>query len=360
MKKLKADPLRVYIPEPETFIRQHHLKPEPENWEDGIRLATDPGTFEWWYFDCTFEDGSTCVVVYYTKPLLKRRGPLRPSIQINITRPNGTRIKKVPVFHPKTFYASDKQCDVKIADNWVKGDLKACDIHAAHENVRVDLQMKTIIPTQRVGASRVYFEKNGEQEKYFFAWFPAIPYGIVHGTIVYDNIEHQVTGYGYHDHNFGNMSLPSAMSHWYWGRANIGDYHTIFLQLVTKAKYGPMIIPVFIFTHGPKVVLADNHCDVKAIGDVKHKDGRHYPEKMIWHCHKASSSAEITITQPQIIEARSLLEDFPHFIQIIAKWIVNPYYFRFRANMTIKVDLGETHEIVNGEGLYELMLLSGK
>jgi len=36
-----------------------HLAPEPQLWEDGMRTDASAGTFEWWYFDSQFSDGST-------------------------------------------------------------------------------------------------------------------------------------------------------------------------------------------------------------------------------------------------------------------------------------------------------------
>ncbi len=48
-------------------------------WEDGLRSNTDPGTFEWWYFDAQFEDGSTAVIVYATKPIINP--PRSPAAQ---------------------------------------------------------------------------------------------------------------------------------------------------------------------------------------------------------------------------------------------------------------------------------------
>ena len=47
--------------------------------EDGQRIGTEKGRYEWWYFDAHLDDGATVVVVFYTKPNvsptdLSRRG----------------------------------------------------------------------------------------------------------------------------------------------------------------------------------------------------------------------------------------------------------------------------------------------
>ena len=36
--------------------------------EDGQRIGTEKGRYEWWYFDAHLDDGATVVEVFYTKP----------------------------------------------------------------------------------------------------------------------------------------------------------------------------------------------------------------------------------------------------------------------------------------------------
>jgi len=60
---LKAEGLRPGIVEP---------------WEDGWRTAQEAISFEWWYFDAQFEDGSTLVVAWGTRDFNDTSGPLKP------------------------------------------------------------------------------------------------------------------------------------------------------------------------------------------------------------------------------------------------------------------------------------------
>jgi hypothetical protein len=60
--------------------------------EDGFR--TNPGgsgTFEWWYFDAVFDDGSTLVINFMVKDLRSRRGVHQPAapmvtLQLDLAR----------------------------------------------------------------------------------------------------------------------------------------------------------------------------------------------------------------------------------------------------------------------------------
>ena len=42
-------------------------KGSPKPWEDGLRTNGAKGTYEWWYFDSKLNDGSSLVVVFFTK-----------------------------------------------------------------------------------------------------------------------------------------------------------------------------------------------------------------------------------------------------------------------------------------------------
>ena len=48
----------------------------------------------------------------------------------------------------------------------------------------------------------------------------------------------QVTGTGYHDHNWGNRQMSSGLDHWYWGRAHIGDYTVVYAMLTSRGLFG--------------------------------------------------------------------------------------------------------------------------
>ena len=64
----------------------------------------------------------------------------------------------------------------------------------------------------RPGAGGFVFGDDG-----YFTWLCAVPRGTVTGTLYYDGKEHQVTGAGYHDHQWGNVKHNSTWDHWIWG-----------------------------------------------------------------------------------------------------------------------------------------------
>src|SRR5574341_69405 len=234
-------PKQIILSNSPELLARDRLTETVAPWEDGQRADTSCGSFEWWYFDAHFDDGSTAVISFTTKPLLERNGPLKPAVSMTVTRPDGTKFSQFPVFPSNQFTASQESCDVRIGPNWTKGDLHRYQIHVemnplmdGGQALAADLSFRGLVPPWRPGGGKAYF---GDLEHYF-AWLPSIPYGTVEGTLTYNGQTHIVKGTGYHDHNWGNVGLNVVMDHWYWGRAHLGDYTLIFVEQVASAKYG--------------------------------------------------------------------------------------------------------------------------
>jgi hypothetical protein len=339
------------------FLERDGLAPEPATWEDGLRADTGPGSFEWWYFDAHFDDGSTAVIVYATKPLLERRGPLKPMLSFAITRPDGTKVGTYPLYPPGDFHAAWEQCDVRIGPNWAHGDLHRYELHAEAEagGMAADLIFTGIVPPWRPGTGKNYYD---DALTRYFAWLPAIPFGTVEGALTYGGQTRRVTGTGYHDHNWGNIGLDQVMSHWYWGRAHLGDFTIIFVEMVSTQGYGGVKLPVLMLAKGDRILAGDGRSLALQTQDfVRHSNGRTYPQALDWHWQTAGETVHLALRRPQVIEAASLLGFLPRWQQWLGRLLTNPYYFRFRADVELAIDLGEVRATEHGEALYELMIL---
>ncbi len=337
------------------FMAREGLAIEPASWEDGLRAETGRGSFEWWYFDAHFDDGSTAVIVYATKPLLERGGPLKPMLSFAVTRPDGSKVAAYPLFRPGQFNAAKARCDVKIGLNWARGDLHRYELHAEAGELVADLTFTGSVPPWRPGAGKNYYD---DALARYFAWLPSIPFGAAEGTLTYDGQTRRVTGTGYHDHNWGNIGLNEVMSHWYWGRAHVGDFTLIFVEMVSTRAYGSVKLPVFLLAQGDRILTGDGGPLVLQTGDfMRHDSGRSYPQALDWHWRSPEGAVDLVLRRPQVIEAASLLGFLPAWQRWLARLVANPYYFRFSADLELTVDLGEVHAVESGTALYELMIL---
>ena len=55
-----------------------------EPWEDGLRTDGSKGTYEWWYTDMHFSDGTIAVVIFFNKSPLEANGPVKPQDRIAV------------------------------------------------------------------------------------------------------------------------------------------------------------------------------------------------------------------------------------------------------------------------------------
>ena len=339
------------------FLKRDGLTETIAAWEDGLRADTGRGSFEWWYFDAHFDDGSTAVIVFGTKPLIERNSPLKPIVSLTITRPDGTKAASFLVLPPEQFKAAKESCDVRIGPNWTRGDLHRYEVHFESGDLAADLIFTGIVPPWRPGAGKSYF---GDLEHYF-AWLPSIPYGTVEGSLTYDGQARNVKGTGYHDHNWGNVGLNEVMDHWYWGRAHIGEYTLIYVDQIAANPYGNTHRPVFLLAKGAQILTGDGGpLSMQTRDLVRHEGGYSYPREVDFNWKSGNEAIQLRLRQPKLIEATSLLTLLPKWQQGLARLFANPYYFRFNANLELDIALDALSATERGPALYEIMILQGK
>lgn len=340
------------------FLARDGLSETIQPWEDGQRVPTDRGAFEWWYFDAQFQDGTTAVIVFATKPIINPAAPLTPNLSLTITRADGHKTIEFDLPPPNQFSASTESCNVCIGSSWARWSEASghwiYHLHAETHTMAADLTFRGLVPPWRPGAGKAYF---GSLDRYF-AWLSAIPYGSVEGMLRYDGQTHVVQGMGYHDHNWGNVALPAVLDHWTWGRAHISEYSLIFVEQIAHRRYGSARIPAFLFAKGTQVLADDAHfLTTEARRFVRHPGGRVYPQEIDFTWARDREQIRLTLREPVLIEAASLLFTLSPWLRPLARLLANPYYFRFSATLHLDIELDGLHDSVRGPALYEIMLL---
>lgn len=234
-------------------------------YEDGRRVKVTDKTFEWWYFDTIMEDGSTCVVTFFSKPPFAV-SPLQPFLELNISTPKG-KYYQAEAVNPGRFSAATDRCKVIMGPNRVvdkKGDLRTYKLVAeaksdSGELLKADLLFEDWVPGWRTGP----YLPPDEAAKLWLGEQIVIPSGTVRGTLTYGGKPHEVKGTCYHDHQWGGgapqMQEGLSVTSWYWGRARAGDHSIVFAQILGRVGSGP-IVPVgalFMFACGTRMTYDD-------------------------------------------------------------------------------------------------------
>jgi len=233
------------------------LKPEElgltaqiQKFEDGLRTEAKSGSYEWWYFDSKYPDGSSLVIIFYTKHVTSFAKDFKPFVSLNYIHPNGREIRTELWSEDYSF--SKDGCDVRIGDCYIRGDLSRYEIYFKNEDAECKLTLVGSVPSWRPDSGHIYFG-----EKDFFAWLPSVPEGTVNGELKTKGETVQLCGTGYHDHNWGNKLMILLMNDWYWGRAKIGDYVVVSSYIYANKKDGYKATPVFMLAKDGKILTGD-------------------------------------------------------------------------------------------------------
>ncbi|GIF73997.1 lipocalin-like domain-containing protein [Asanoa siamensis] len=225
-------------------------------WEDGARTDGRAGTYEWWYFDAHLDDGAKVVVVFMNKDLSATGGGLAPQLRVNVDLPDGTTSNHTIAVPAAQWSALRGRTDVRMwpGNHFTGYGLRDYRIEATAGDVQVDLTLTADVPAWRPATGHMLFGPVRDLE---FSWLPAVPQGTVRGSYTVAGVRHDVTGVGYHDHNWGNVGLLKIVNDWYWGRGQAGPYTVIASFITATATYGFHEIPIFMLARDGRIIGDD-------------------------------------------------------------------------------------------------------
>ncbi len=204
-----------------------------EKWEDGTRTnGGEKNTYEWWYFDFKFSDGTIMVIDFLTKPVNKINTKASPFYFVDIVFADGSEYKKFWRYKKSDFRIAKDSCFISFGNSYVRGNLKEYHIHIEEEDFLLDLSLNNKSTSWRAKTGYLLFDS----DKYF-AWVVAVPEGIAKASFSIAGKQFNLNGYGYHDHNWGNYLMHKLMHHWHWSRTHFKNYTVIAASIVATKKY---------------------------------------------------------------------------------------------------------------------------
>ncbi len=325
-------------------------------WEDGARTDNRPGTYEWWYFDAHLDDGAKLVVVFQNKDVVNPDRPLSPLLRLNLDLPDGRSFEKLVSLPAGAWNAATERADVRLADNRFEGDLHTYRITATAEEVSVAVTLTGQIPPWRPATGHLVFGANRELE---FAWLPAVPQGAVTGTYTVDGVTTAITGVGYHDHNWGNVSLVKIIHDWYWARGQAGPYSVIASYITAVEKFGSQAIPVFMLARENEIV-ADDASLVRFETEGVYPDdvtGKPVASVTRYIYEHGDDTVVVSFTRERDLTRALMVDELPRMKRLLAKLArFDGAYLRFAGPMTVSVfRSGEQVEEYSDDAIWELM-----
>ena len=332
---------------------------EVEIWEDGARVDGSKGSYEWWYYDSHYPDGTILVIFFFSKMPINVNGPIKPIATIELTLPDGRKFEEeVYATIEESHYANDR-CDVKIGKCHCQGDLKHYDVVFKGKNISATLTLDGTIKAWRSQTGSIFF---GDNEEHYFAWLPAIPEGKAVADVTYNGGKKlHLEGSGYHDHNWGNISMLSLMHHWYWGRAKIGEYKVISSWITGAKKYGYKDFDVFMLARNGEIIGDNSNHTLRFVPQDRYLDeytGKPVYNKVIYeYTTESGEEYRITYDRKGDINKTCFVDVLPKPLGILARAVgFDGGYLRFDGLASIeRLENGVVVESVTDPAVWELM-----
>ncbi len=168
-----------------------------------------------------------------------------------------------------------------------------------------------------------------------------MPEGAVTGTLTADGATRQVTGSGYHDHNWGDVSPAKVFDNWWWGRGRTGEHTIIASEIRGKAAVGGTSIPLFFVGDERQVEVNAFGSDVAPVegAPVTHPDPKHVRPigSAISFSTADGSRAEFKISD-HLLTSANLLANAPFALRAAASAMgMKPWYSRFESPITLSL-----------------------
>ncbi len=218
---------------------------DPQAWADALRLDPDsfvPGQFEWWYSDGHLSNGITFVASWHLE--IDQNGTLQPYITVNFATDSKVLLDQKISFNMTEAHFGQQKCDVTIGKHFIRSldGLKRYELYIdpeTNDGYGLHLELNRLVPSYRPGPD------NGTNPPGpYFTWVCAVPNGTLNGTVTIASKTYDVTGSGYHDHNWGNVPMSFLVKDWHWARGEAEGYTAVAASV--RLNNGVELINVYV------------------------------------------------------------------------------------------------------------------
>jgi len=280
--------------------------------DDAFHGAKTSHYTEWWYFDAAFDNGYSMASIWweFTRPGKDGKIAKEHFIDFSIYDPDGKKtMVKIP-FDDSTVFISRETCDVKMGGNRIHGECPMHKMHFLADGFEADLTFENLVQSYKTPPDgTTYFSMN---PLIYMGWTIAQPRATVKGKLKINGKEITVSGIGYHDHNWGNISFGELYDYWYWGRIFLPGHTIIYSvgQLGECMDHAP--INAAIVFEGDKLVDMTQEIVGEPSDFVMDSEtGIEYPKKLVLKMNSDVVKGEITHILKNVIESYPLAVNYP-------------------------------------------------
>ena len=329
----------------------------PDTKEDGAHISASPYYFEWWYFDVSYQADSALSVIFHMTDLI-RPASSTGSINISILTHGRPPFHRFIQYPRDQIWASTEKCEVRVGNNrcWVEGE-RRYHIQIREAGLQIELEFEPLTISWRPGQGRVEF---GRPEA-FFAWVVPQPKARVTGWIQLNGDEREIEGIGYHDHNWGTVSLLDTAKHWSWGRIYLEELTCVYSDIHFSERYGGRRLMPFAVFDDKSVLISsllgkDDPLDrqndfLRSPGTVNSPSGW----ELAWQ--KGDEKLQISLRTREVLEKADLLSGSRLRKWLIGQLIAHPFYIRCLCSANALWEDGQRTRSLEGTAICEQISL---
>ncbi|MFW9849696.1 MAG: lipocalin-like domain-containing protein [Candidatus Thorarchaeota archaeon] len=324
--------------------------------DDALHIEVgEKGQYEWWYFDAHLEDGSTIVAFFYAAYPNPGLDEGKIGVELTLLRPDGRKTQHFIKYDKSELNASSEVAAVTIGKNYLKvdydkGELPVYEIFLDEEDLGFHLTYTATVKGWKPGDGYAYFQDKGR-----FAWVIPFPRARVEGSIRDGDTTKEVTGVGYHDHNWLTFPFSRMIEYWMWGRIYSENFTVSYAYIRCNNAVDNHTIKTLMLAKGPEPIVSTGEFDFSPEDfEYNEKNGHYFPNNLTI---SVPEKFDAILKVKRIFESVDMLDNFNPILRFLAKYLlrIKPGYFRLNSEFTLTVNHGgQTYE-EKGSTLHEIV-----
>jgi len=273
---------------------------------DGLQQQPEEGRGELWHFDARLDDGSTVGIAFCLVDI-DPDDPERYTTVVNVMRTDahGDNVVHTTAGTVLASTVGAEQCELTFGPNIVRGDLRTYDLHveSEDESLAIDLHYEALTQPWRPGGSG---EISVDDSTHFTDLILARC--DITGTLARNGITVEVTGEGYHDHQWFDTDPMDTWHHWLLAHLYTDDATVVVYDLTANETHGHARTPWIGVFGTDGTLLHDGQGQVRSSADTftDGSSGKDYPGRITYTGHDPADELIITLDWSHTLVAEDL------------------------------------------------------
>ena len=269
----------------DNLVREFEFYPEDIELKDDAFHGADTLHFtEWWYFDATFDNGYTAQIGIRVLGLVNQ-GVVY--VRLDIYKEGELESHELKKYIIWDFYASENIPLIILNGkqvmegyiNVITGDWEY-DVSLELDRSSIDLHF--------IGRTKGWKGSTPGGK-----WAVILPRADVSGTITIDNKKINVSGIGYHDHNWEITAFTGINFGWFWGKVNSDHYTMTWAKIMTTRLWGqPLLVINKKNDDYINIAPEDIQLDIK---DIRLENGMFVPFSFVLEVHNRDVTLKVNM-----------------------------------------------------------------